>query len=293
MERITLADTEEWLKVLWYGEPGTGKTTESATMARLGRIVHVDAEAGLKRKPMIDHGIPVANIEIERDITFKGLEALGWELREQSHDGNGPIGVVLDSTSEIHKKLLVQTAERTYTKRKNAGMEYEENFVALEDYGMNANEMRKLIRLYRDLPMHVAFVCLERRDQDDNTGEISHGPDLTPKLQEDLAGYVDVICHTYCEEVDWSDEPEYWGDFRPRGTQMGKDRYHSIPPRLINPSFDRIKQYIDGDLDAESDPDMEAAREARRAWKAKADADGPPVAKKAPPVVKKPPQKAS
>ena len=265
-ERKTLANQQDFVRILWYGEPGTGKTSNSAALARLGKVIHVAADPGLKARPLVELGIPVQNIEVHDDITFTALDELFWDIKELIAAGgdDAPVGVLWDSISEAHKKLLEQTAAIGYEKARKAGKERERLSIHLEDYGTNSGQMRYLMRRFLDLECHVGFAALTKREQDQNTGYVTYGPDMTPKLAQDLLGYVDVVCKTEVHVVDGHDEPEYWRLFRPVNGWSAKDRFHALPPRLINPTFDRVIAYVNGEMDAESDPDMEAARERRR-----------------------------
>jgi hypothetical protein len=253
-ERPSLADQELFANVLLYGEPKSGKTTAAAAAARLGRVCYIDAEAGLKKGPLSSFGIPITNIEPYSDITIDALDALFWELQEDV-----PVSLVWDSVSESHKKLLEATARRSRDKALAAGKEREAYTTELGDYGTNTAEMRHLLRQFRDLPCHTVFVALEKRTQDENTGKVKYGPDLTDKLASDLLGYVDVIGHTYTVSVEGEEEPQYWAEFRNKGVYVGGDRFHALPPRLINPSLDRVVKYLQWEMDVDSDPEMQEA----------------------------------
>jgi len=247
-ERQTLADESTFANVLYYGKPGSGKTTAAASLAKRGRIVYVDAEAGLKSAPLLNLGVPVGNIEVHRTITYDALDALFAELWDEP-----PFGVVMDSLSEIHKMLLEHTVEREMRRQRDAGKSRDEQVAELRDYGINTTEMRHLVRRFRDLPCHTVFTALERRDVDENTGLVQYGPDMSQRLASDVMGYVDVACHTYTTEGDDGDEPVYMGDFRDRELYAGKDRFGVVPPRLVSPSMDRVLDYLDGTLTAETD----------------------------------------
>lgn len=248
----SLADEAFFANVLYYGKPKSGKTTHAASVAKLGRIEYIDAEAGLKNQALVQFGVPTANIHPNREITMDALDALFWELKDDP-----PTALVWDSISESHKKLLALTAQRRYERDIAAGKKvWEQYAIELGDYGVNTNEMRTLSRQFRDLECHTAFVALEKRDQDDKTGIVQYGPDMTAKLAEDILGYVDVICHTYT--IMNGDEQQCWGAFRTFDLHVAGDRFNTLPPRLINPSMDRIIKYLTFEMDIDNDPEMQA-----------------------------------
>jgi hypothetical protein len=262
-KRPTLADQVFFANILLYGEPKSGKTTAAAAVARLGRTVYVDAEAGLKRDAIASFGIPVTNIEPFMDITMYALDSLFWELK----DGDLPVALVWDSVSESHKKLLEQTVTRTYDRATAKDRDKERYATEIGDYGINTQEMRTLTRQFRDLQCHTIFVALEKRTQDDD-GTVKYTPDLTDRLANDLLGYVDVIGHTYTVERKDQD-PEYWATFRNQGKFVGGDRFKMLPVKMINPTADRIIAYLTGEMDEDSDPDLAEHRAERAAKRAK------------------------
>jgi hypothetical protein len=250
-----LSDQDDWVNILSYGEPGTGKTTAQAHMAKLGRVVYINAESGAKRRALAQFDIPLDRIEVfpakGQIISFESLDDLFWELKDDV-----PVGVVFDSVTEVHKLLLEQVTarevEKTRRKQERAGLEPDVDpfFIDRSYYGVMTEQMRQLIRKYRDLPCHTAFTALPRRDQNDKTGEVTYGPALTPALATDLMGYVDLICHHTIEDG------LYCGTFVAKGIKVAKDRYRCLPPVLVNPTMDRIVAYIREELQAETDPEQ-------------------------------------
>ena len=231
--RATLDKQTTHVNVLYYGEPGSGKTTSAAGLARVGQLVYVDAESGLKRQPLEALGVPIENIQLHDEISFAALETLCRQMgAELAQDPEAYAGVVPDSVSEIQRAFIEQDAPGRF--RLTQG-----------DYGENTQKLRLLLRHFRDLPCSCAFITHVRRDEDDD-GEVHLSPALTPAVAGDLLGFVDIVC--YCRAVPrpGSDEPDYIGSFRPGRKFVAKDRFGLLPPRLIDPTFDRILDYVSG-----------------------------------------------
>lgn len=262
---IPLTEVKEPLSVLYYGDGGTGKTTHLCHMAKLGPVLVFNAEQGLKRKALERNGVDVGNIEVyDGEYTYKAVEA-EWRrlLTALEKDPDTYAGIVWDSVTEITKKLLDDIVAKAYAKAERQGKDREETFVALEDYGVMSEQVRKLMRKYRDLPCHFGVSALERRDVDKNDSRVVYRPAVTPALISDLYGWFDIVIHTTVES--FGDE-QYCGLTKPLGKYRGKDRYKILPKTLVDPTFDRVALYVDETLEVASDPVMQRAQEARQAW---------------------------
>lgn len=266
MARTTLAEVRDPVNLLYYGDPGSGKTTALAHLANHGRVVHIDSESGLKAKPLQALGVNIDNIELHRDISYPALEELFWDMKSDlDSDPDAYAGVIWDSITETQKIMLESVVSRAVEKANNKGMERDEFFVAREDWGVITEQMRRLIRMFRDLPCHTGWSALERRDQDDD-GTVKYGPALSPAVQTDLMGYVDLICHTESILVDNQDF--FVGQFRGGGKYQVKDRLGPFPVRMVTPTFERIIAYYEGTLSEDNDPELERIRRAQSADRA-------------------------
>jgi hypothetical protein len=275
-----LEEAEEWVNALYYGEPGSGKTTDAASMAKLGgTIIYIDAEAGLKVQPMKRLQIPTTRILRYKVDTFDDLQNLYWQLkakleeqakeREEAAAAGTPlteeqlakhvIGVCFDSMTEIQKKLLEGITAARFAKSKaqaeRAGMVNQDDPFATDrdEWGKMTEMCRRVTRQFRDLECHTAFVCLDRRevDKEATEGGVFYRPALTPAFSTDLMGYVDVVIYTSREEVDdLSDQSQFVGITVATGKYRGKDRYGVLPPSFPNPTFDRLVKFV-----READPE--------------------------------------
>lgn len=264
----TLDDVEEYVNAMYFGESGSGKTTAAAHMAKFGPVVYVNAEAGLKAKPLRRLGVPTANIRPYKVICYADLDKLYWQTKAQLEAEPGSVvGIVFDSTTEIQKTLIDSIVSERHAKRTKSGMEDDEFFTDRDEYGRMTEMMRRICRRFRDLPCHTAFVCLAKRDVD-NDG-VFYRPALTPAFAGDLMGYVDIAVYCGVGDGDEDDRSRYTGITRPIGKFRGKDRYNAVPPVMANPTFDRLVEYVDSPCadwrDHAADDPYQVAREIRLA----------------------------
>lgn len=280
-DRSSLAEQTEFVKALWYGDWGKGKTTALASLAHLGHMVHIDAESGLKKRPLSNLGVPLDNIEPFRLSTepgaaaerFENLNQLFWELKDELEDPDAAdpvIGIMWDSVTETQKLLLEDIVGKGVAKAERSGQDRDEFQIYREDWGVNTEQMRRLIRRFRDLPCHVGFSALPRRDVDDD-GVVVYGPAVSPALQTDLLGYVDIVIHV--DVVEYDGQVFYVGDTSPAGKYIAKDRFGVLPRKMVDPTFPRIIDYVNGVIEAENDPLQQEFLDARRSSSARAEAE--------------------
>lgn len=269
------------------GEGGTGKTTDLAALARFGRILLVNAEQGIKGSALqrwcqekFGEDFPLENIEIYPDpddedevISMQGLETLWIRIRDDLMKKPGSwLGVGWDSITEIQKKFADLEKADAVAKAMRRGQE-RDPLTMDQDNWRRVNDMtRQLVRKYRDLPCHFGMTALLRREQD-NDGRVVYQPAVTPGLQNDLIGWMDIVCVKSVRYVPVDDTDEYLGLFKPHGTQRGKDRYKVMPKWLPDPTYDRVLAYVEGDLTVDTDDVVQEVkdRQARQAEAAQTD----------------------
>lgn len=255
----SLFDQEDQLKVLYYGAQGTWKTTHMARLAHLGRVIYINAEAGLKRLPLRKLGVPLDRITPVKCLDYDEYDALYWQVKAnlEDHEPGDPariVGVNMDSFTEIQKALVGNVVGKRVDKATRAGKTGEAIdpfFTDRDDYGKMTEQCRLLTRRFRDLPCHVGFSALEKRMVEGDGVKMM--PALTPAFTTDLMGYVDMVCYT--NVVSHEDgRTEGLGVFRPVGKYAGKDRYGVTPIVMADPSMDRLVGLINETLELDSDP---------------------------------------
>jgi AAA domain len=261
----SLADTDEHVNALFFGEGGSGKTTAALHMAKFGRVILVNAEAGAKKKPLKRLGVPIDRIHPYEVTKYEDLDNLYHSVKKMLDDDPTSIaGTVFDSVTEIQKKLTESLVEERHAKKIKAGMVDDVFETELKEFGKMTEMCRRICRRFRDLPCHTAFVCLDKRDVDSDG--VVYRPDLTPKFAADLVGYVDIAVYTQQQAGDVEDRSRYIGTTRPIGKFRGKDRFGATPPVMANPTFDRLVEYVNWDEDeGDMDDPYQRAYEERMA----------------------------
>lgn len=209
--------TDAWLKVLIYGKPGVGKTSFGITAPK---PLYIQAEGGL---------LSVAEFEPEY-IEVKTMAELNaaYELLEGGdHEYET---VIIDSLTEIQSTVMKRiTGDKA---------------PRLEDWGVFSPEMARILRNFRDLPMHVVFLCLEDNDGKDEPYYI---PQLYGKLGERACGFMDFVGRMGFYKVKKEGEDvatsERGISFHGCEKWTGKDRSRHLP-KFAPPTFAEITKAI-------------------------------------------------
>jgi hypothetical protein len=153
-------------------------------------VLYVDAEAGkttLREHPDVEIA-PARNWQAYIDI-YHALKAGGHNYHT----------VVLDSLSEILEQCKDQVMVEMKLDPENG--ERDEDIPSIREWGKLQVRLLRLIRLYRDLPMNVIFICHAERVQL-KTGKFKWMPMLNGKLQMKVPQIPDIVFFMYNQEVD-------------------------------------------------------------------------------------------
>jgi len=213
------------LKMLVYGPPGVGKTSLLAT-ANLHKITApvllVNVEGGM----LSVADAAVLGLKEPPDVVdlkgFDQLEEIFWYLAKGDHPYKS---VGIDSLSELQMVNLENIVKKLLGRVSGSGARRESlDDVWREDYGTSTQQMRRVVRKFRDLPMHVFFSCHEVASQDKDKNEVVH-PMLTTKLRSAVMGYMDVIGYMYIDSDDkQEDQVKRRLLCQPFGKWQAKDR---------------------------------------------------------------------
>jgi hypothetical protein len=213
---------DRFLKTLFYGRPGVGKTTlagSAADVPDMQDVLFVDAESGdltIMDNPRIKRADRIFHVRIEnfRQVAFiqefllahcKARDANDPQrLRSLQSKATGiPVDeiadedlfrfrtVVVDSMTEVDQYCVHQILGTSQDIKQQLDAESIE-VAGWPEFRKNNQMIQLLVRAYRDLKMHVILVCAQQYVQDEQ--KVMHfTPALTGRLSSQIQGFVDIV----------------------------------------------------------------------------------------------------
>jgi hypothetical protein len=242
-----------FVNVMIYGRPGSGKTHVAgtgATSKHLSPMLYINAEAGSSTLKKLDGSgniLVVPDPNTQGAITWEQFEGVYDELDRQcyrSADSPEFRTAVIDTGTELQKINMDWVMKRTL----KAHPDRDPDVPGLHDWGASTNRMRKVLRLFRDLPMNFIFICHEQEDRD-NKGVLWKKPDLPGKMANQVAGLFDQVMYLYTKEGQKGDEDKATEIRRLLLTgalegYVTKDRSGKLPLVVVDPNMHNIFETI-------------------------------------------------
>jgi hypothetical protein len=203
-----------------YGQPGAGKSTlmgSSVDVESMRDVLLIDAESGdlvLENNPRIKASAEIEHVRVTnfyqaaQVLSFlrKHTERLvandedGLRKTEAWLKGVHPDEivkprrfktVVIDSLTELEAYCmygLMKVNEGDLL----TGAADEVNVARFDEFRKQNMMVQVLVRAFRDLPMHILFVCAQQYSKDE-TSRFHYGPAMTGKLASQIQGFVDIV----------------------------------------------------------------------------------------------------
>lgn len=239
------SDDRSLPSVCIYGGSGTGKTTLAASSVEvpaMNPVLHINIENGTQSVRDIYPDLEIIDITM-----FKQLQAVYTDLyRGQDTEAQTCAGyrtVILDNLTEGQSKGM----EHIFQSDKLAaqGINFTEfQMASWENGGWNksSQQMRKLIRAYRELPCYIILVAWEV-DVDKSKDRHKWTPAFTAKLAGEMPGMVnDVYRLSIGRDGIRTLQTSLSADV------VAKDRTRKLPKKLQNPTMPLIHDYWSGTL---------------------------------------------
>lgn len=222
------------VNILVYGESGAGKTILAGSaddVPEMRPVLLIDAEGGTLS---LDKYYP--KVDVARITSFQDLQDLYNEL----HSGRTKYRtVILDSLSEMQKLGMDHIMKVSSSGLMNL---MPDSIPGLKEWGINTEQIRRLIRAFRDLDMHTIVTALIKEDKHPRTGQVTMRPKLSGQLSAEIPGFLDIVAYMYVKNVQVGDEIEAKRLLLTSSTdmQVAKDRTGRLPLIVEDPTMQSI-----------------------------------------------------
>lgn len=226
---------------LVYGESGVGKTRLCGSVADVPELcpaLLLDIEGG---------GLTLRSVYPEMECiridTWTKLQTVYQRLKINNEHGYKT--VIIDSVTEMQKIGM----DHTMLMRKGPD---DLNVPELKEWNINIEQVRKYVRLFRDLEnVTTLFTALVRVDTDKRTQLSRKKPSLSGKVADEICGFLDIVTYLGMEEVDGQNTRILQTGNTP-GT-VAKDRSNYLPMLMANPNMSDIYNHINGKVSQTND----------------------------------------
>lgn len=208
----TVSRRQRYLKLLIYGNYGVGKTTLACSALEVNSmndVLLVNAEAGDLSVDDFEgldevtvttfrqfgriHEFLKQHCKARDEGDIEKLKSMERLLKGLPEDFDIPEPrqyrtVIIDSLTEVEAMVFNQLLGITDSTR----LDEEVQGAEWSEYKKNNGMILRIIRAFRDLPMHVVFTCAEQFTQDE-TKKQKYSPDMTGKLTKKVQAAMDMV----------------------------------------------------------------------------------------------------
>lgn len=235
-----------------YGGSGVGKTTLAATaydVPEMNPILHLNIENGTGSIRTLYPDLDIIDI-----TKFSELQSVYNDLYKQRDYGNqtcaGYKTVILDNLTEGQKKGMEHIFEKENLQ--SQGISFTEFMMptfANGGWNISSEQMRKLIRAFRELPCYIVFVAWEI-DIDKSDARHLWTPAFTNKLANEAPGMMNDVYRYYFDK----EGVRTLGTSREKD-RICKDRTRLLPREIPNPTMQLLYDYWNGNIVKSADDD--------------------------------------
>lgn len=230
------ASEAPFLNMMIYGGSGVGKTLLTGTAAQveeMSPMLVIDAEEGSMTLNALKEVADKIDVVPMRD--WRKMQSVYNDLYTGRHRYKT---VTIDSGTEV-QNLAMNDVLGHDGKVLDTGVTPE-----FKDWFKNTEQIRRMIRAFRDLPMHTIITALEMDYQDPRTKAMMKRPAFSNKLSQQIPAFFDVVFYMYVKEVS-GDKPNLRLCLTDKTDRVvAKCRTQGVPTLIENPTMPVIYDYL-------------------------------------------------
>lgn len=224
-----------FVKSLVFGPAGHGKTRFLGTAQedeRTAPMLLLDFEGGHESLAGLD--IDVAEIRAWSDYD-EAYELLTSDSKDNVYRSLG-----IDSASETHIWALLTILDSQAARREGSDNR-DPDLLEQKDYGIASTQMRRLLREFRDLPLHVFYTSGSKEVDERGVGKVKV-PALAGQMAEEIVHLMSVVGYLAVTEDDEGDTmrslllKNYRGFRTKVRTPWDKEVAEAVPDELDHPT---------------------------------------------------------
>jgi phage nucleotide-binding protein len=187
MAKVAKPEELQKAKVLVFAPGGAGKTTflgSAQDDPRTSPMLILDFEGGTGSLAGLDIDVVPIRTWDDYNEVFENLAEGNTDEEGVDYSKYKSIGI--DSISETHTWALLDILDVEGASRRDPEL------LEQRDYGKASVQMRRLLRSFRDLPLHVFYTSNSKEVEMSRVGKVAV-PSLAGQMAEEVVGLMDVV----------------------------------------------------------------------------------------------------
>lgn len=227
-----------YLNDLTYGDPGAGKTFMLGTCADselFSPMLLLDIEGGT----MTLRHHPAGKVDVVQVRSMDQIVKICNNLQLKNNGYYKSVGI--DTLTELQKLDMNTVMGEFYDKDPD---KHDKDVPNQRAWGKSGERVRRIIRAYRDLPMHFFATAHVAEREDERTGRLTLYPSLPGKLRAEVPGFFDVV--GYLRAVQGGEDEGIVRVLQVAKTDriVAKDRTNALGDVIHNPTIPEMWELI-------------------------------------------------
>lgn len=192
--------------ILLFAPSGVGKTTFmgwSAFDARTKPVLFLDFESNVASLYGLEDGITIVRIKNLDDLSAQYNHLFNEEVVKVVDEDSGEVTtidyskfktVIVDSISELHTFTLMTKAQDRAEEQQQKGnlARADQDQFEQQDYGVALNQMRRILRYFRDLPINFFATALAKSELEPGEGKVLK-PNLAGIMADEIVSMFNSV----------------------------------------------------------------------------------------------------